>query len=255
MKLEADLAAVALTKTQDDLEALMARFVADRGFSSYCFVDSSNRHALEPYHINTDQAWAREYLLQGFVDVDPVLSRARRINLPFTWSDAVLPQRRAQIKPGAMLTMEAAADYGFTEGLVVPFHSVDDLGRLRSMLCSFFWREKPKEFQKMLLDVAPEMHIYVIYWMERSRDLRDPPSDLRNVVSLSEVPRRPRLTDRERDVLSWAARGKTVPETAEILGVSAQTVKKQVRSACERLQAGSKTHAVAKAITLCEIDV
>lgn len=123
------------------------------------------------------------------------------------------------------------------------------------MLCSFFWNEKPNDFQRMLRQVAPEMHIYVIYWMERSRGLRDHAQDRRNVVQLGNVPPRPRLTDRERDVLSWAARGKTGWETAAILGIAAETVKKHVQSACERLNAGSKTHAVAKAISLCEIDV
>lgn len=255
MNLEENLAAVASAQSQNELEVLMAGVVAARGFASYCFVDGSDTHSLDPYHINTDHEWAREYRLQGFVEADPVLSRARRINLPFTWSDTILPQRRAQIKPAALITMEAAAEYGFTEGLVIPFHSVDGLGRHRSMLCSFFWQDKPQDFQRMLREIAPEMHLYVIYWMERSRDLRQAPDQMHNVVAFEASRRQVTLTDRERDVLSWAARGKTVAETAEILGISAQTVKKQVKSACERLEAGSKTHAVAKAIFRCEIDV
>jgi LuxR family quorum sensing-dependent transcriptional regulator len=63
------------------------------------------------------------------------------------------------------------------------------------------------------------------------------------------------LTDRERDVLSWGARGKTVSETAEILRLSADTVETHMRHATHKLGANNKTHAVAKAIHFGLIDV
>ncbi len=43
------------------------------------------------------------------------------------------------------------------------------------------------------------------------------------------------LTDRERDVLAWAAHGKTVPETAIILSVSEDTVVTHMRNAMRKL--------------------
>jgi DNA-binding CsgD family transcriptional regulator len=58
------------------------------------------------------------------------------------------------------------------------------------------------------------------------------------------------LTDRERDVLSWAGRGKSVLDTAEILKLSEDTVKSHIRNALKKLDATNKTHAVTKAIYL-----
>jgi DNA-binding CsgD family transcriptional regulator len=63
------------------------------------------------------------------------------------------------------------------------------------------------------------------------------------------------LTDRERDMLAWAARGKTVADTAGILKISEETVETHIRNAMRKLDATNKTHAVAKAIYLSLIDV
>ena len=255
VKIEEHLANIAACETQGDLEAKLQGVAENLGFASFCFVDGSTTHALEPYHIDTDKAWSREYRRQGFVDVDPVLTKARRINVPFTWQSIDLPEQRAQVRPGAIRTMEAARDYGFTEGLVVPFHHADDLGRVRSMMCSFFWRDAPDDLARVLDDTSLQLHVYLIYWMQRSLELRRRAGEGYNVVSLDEARKRTYLTDRERDVMSWAARGKTANETAGILGITRQTVEEHVRSACRRLGAGNKTQGVAKAIALSAIDV
>lgn len=57
-----------------------------------------------------------------------------------------------------------------------------------------------------------------------------------------------RLTPREREVLQWAAMGKTAWETAQLLNLSEKTVKFYLLRACERLGANNKTHAVAVAL-------
>jgi DNA-binding CsgD family transcriptional regulator len=65
----------------------------------------------------------------------------------------------------------------------------------------------------------------------------------------------PRLTDRERDVLSWAGRGKTSAETADILKLSELTVDTHVRNAIAKLDARNKTQAVAKCVWMGLIDL
>ena len=255
MQIEEYLADIERAQTQEELEEKLQSFAENLGFASFCFVDGSTTHSLKPYHVDTDKKWAREYMLQGFVSVDPVLSKARRINVPFTWGSVELPKSRSQVRPGAIRTMEAAIDHGFSEGLVVPFHSVDDLGRIRSMLCSFFWRDTPKDFKRVIQSTSPQLHLYLLYWMQRSTALRETTTRPTNIVGFEDVKQRTYLTDRERDVLSWAARGKTVNETADILGLYHQTVQEHVKSACRRLGAGNKTQAVAKAIALCAIDI
>lgn len=58
----------------------------------------------------------------------------------------------------------------------------------------------------------------------------------------------PHLSQREREVLMWAAEGKTASETASILKVSASAVNLYAQRAMSKLQARTKTQAVAIAM-------
>jgi LuxR family transcriptional regulator len=59
-----------------------------------------------------------------------------------------------------------------------------------------------------------------------------------------------RLTSRETECLSSTARGRSYGETARLLGRSIDTVRLHLRSACSKLGAVNRAHAVAKAISL-----
>jgi DNA-binding CsgD family transcriptional regulator len=58
------------------------------------------------------------------------------------------------------------------------------------------------------------------------------------------------LTPAETRVLRRLAHGLTAPQAADALGVSYNTVKKQVRTARAKLRANTTTHAVAIAVSL-----
>lgn len=60
----------------------------------------------------------------------------------------------------------------------------------------------------------------------------------------------PRLTDRELEVLEMAARGIKSPEIGNRLYISPRTVDAHIASACQKLEAPSRTAAVAKAMEL-----
>jgi DNA-binding NarL/FixJ family response regulator len=57
------------------------------------------------------------------------------------------------------------------------------------------------------------------------------------------------LNEREVEVLTWAARGKTSAEIAKILGLTKRTVDFHVDNAREKLGAATRTEAVLKAAT------
>lgn len=239
------------------LPDLLQRIIEAWGFAAYCFLDIGKPHVDVPYYVGTTgSAWEIEYQHNGFIRVDEVIHKARRTNRPFRWGDTPLPKRLGQKKPGALKTMEAASDYGFKDGLVIPFHFVDSIGRVHSSLCSLIWTESARGFRTVTESAFQKLHLILIYWMQRSIDLRAmaaPPSG--NVVRLHDAGFDVGLTDRERDVLAWAARGKTTSVTAEILGISPKTVDVYAASAIEKLGAGNRTHAVAKAIKLGLIDL
>ncbi len=59
-----------------------------------------------------------------------------------------------------------------------------------------------------------------------------------------------RLSERECEVLRWAAVGKTSCEIGMILGVTERTINFHVASAISKLNASNKTHAAVKALML-----
>jgi DNA-binding CsgD family transcriptional regulator len=60
------------------------------------------------------------------------------------------------------------------------------------------------------------------------------------------------LTAREREVLSWVARGRTNPQIAEILWLSPATVRKHLENVYEKLEVNTRTAAVARFLGLVD---
>ena len=69
-------------------------------------------------------------------------------------------------------------------------------------------------------------------------------------VALGNGPARPALTPRESEVLAHVADGLSHEEIGRRLSISPETVRTHVRKACERLNARTRTHAVATALRL-----
>jgi DNA-binding CsgD family transcriptional regulator len=68
------------------------------------------------------------------------------------------------------------------------------------------------------------------------------------MLSLEETRPGPSLSDRQREVLAWAADGKTDAEIAVILGLSGHTVDKYMRQIKDEMVASNRTAAIVTAI-------
>jgi DNA-binding CsgD family transcriptional regulator len=253
MDLETAISGIEGCRTVDELKQMLQRISEDYGFTSFNFLDTGATHLDAPFFIGT----LKPDFLQGYIDnrlvhVDPCVSRARRTNTPFSWGDVLVPHYKGVRKSGAQKTMEFAHDFGFREGFIVPFHFSDMIGRVNSSLVVFFWSDLVSKFRFLMSSKKHEMHIIMIYWAQRAVDIigehfrdgaRFAAKDGAHAGDFD-------LTDRERDVLAWAGRGKSVLDTAEILGLSEDTVKTHIRNALKKLDANNKTHGVTKAIYL-----
>lgn len=71
----------------------------------------------------------------------------------------------------------------------------------------------------------------------------------------SAAPARPHLSDREQEILRLVVKGFRFPEIAELLGVSAHTVKTHVRRIYEKLEVSSRGEAVYEALHLGLVQV
>jgi hypothetical protein len=128
--LEETIAAIEGSRSLDELRAVLQRTAENYGFAAFDFIDVGQPHLDLPFHSGTSgKRWEQEYISNKFLHVDPCITKTRRTNVPFIWGSIRLEEHHVGRKPGALRTFEAAWDHGFTEGLVVPCHHSDEIGR------------------------------------------------------------------------------------------------------------------------------
>jgi LuxR family quorum sensing-dependent transcriptional regulator len=258
MGLEEIIGTIEACATIDELKRTLQAITENYGFSAYNFLDTGAADRDEPFFMGTLPVdFVDGYRDNRLLAVDPCVARARRTNVPFTWKDVPIIPYQGVRKSGAQKTMEYAYDHGFREGFIVPFHFSDAVGRLNSSLIVFFWTDKIQQFRFMISRKKFDLHIIMIYWAQRAVDIigeqfRDGARFRgRGYPFEGGEP----LSDREREVLSWAARGKSALDTADIMKLSEETVKTHIRNSLKKLRANNKTHGVTKAIYLGIIDI
>lgn len=171
---------------------------------------------------------------------DFVLTFAPHTNHPFLWHDPehLVPRKSANENEimEKLSFFEESADPGAT----VPLH-----GPERAFGAFSVKSEKSREeFEKLFEQKCQDLHLYAAFIHEH--------------VINQNVDRKQNdqtiLTDREKEVLVWAARGKTKWEISVILGISKDTVKTTQSRACKKLDASNVMHAISAAIINGHID-
>jgi len=160
----------------------------------------------------------------NFIMHDPILTYAVRSKSAFEWSDAYLHATRY-----GRQVMDAGADLGLGEGLVVPVFGPGQPSGMVSLA-----------LEERLTDpmIKATVEVPIIHAFNRLLDFIEP-----NIV-----PEKVELTLREIDVLHYVAAGKTNWEVGRVLGISENTVKKILQKVLTKYHTSSRTHAVTLAI-------
>ena len=250
-------AAVSAFESATTLAALrdeLHRIALSLGFSGFYYVDSGSAHDGLPFHLGTvEQQWVEDYIRNKFFYSDPVVVKARQLSKPFDWAwvnSLLTDERQHRLY---RKTMDAAREFGFANGLIIPHHYRDNAGHFRSSCVGFFYRNRMQSFRKIFIDHTPTLRLLVIYWSAQVDVIREVP--LRRSGSKDKQSVLIHLSGRERDVLIWAGRGKTIGETAIILSLSEAMVALHVRNAIEKMGAVNKTQAVVQALFAGLIDL
>jgi LuxR family quorum sensing-dependent transcriptional regulator len=234
----------------EDMPSALQRIVRSAGFDSYAYLDGA-ADAVEGGRVITtvSRDWQEAYIGEGFAEHDPCTVRALSSNRPFLWTD--IPIGEIEGRPTlAQRTMLAARDHGYVDGLGMPLHMLDGRGEPVSNICSLFWTGPGPECRVEVQSRVRALHLVATAWAEKLATFDERPHKaLAGATILTGMfEAEPKLRDREIDVLSWAAKGKTADETAVILGLGRETVTTHMTRACRRLGAANKTHAVALAV-------
>jgi DNA-binding CsgD family transcriptional regulator len=173
--------------------------------------------------------WQSHYLENNYACVDPVIAVAAQAFLPVDWAEVSKNDSNSKIFFGD------AADFGILpQGVTIPVRGL--VGE--TTLVSLHSNASPSEWKAIRSHMMADL-VYFSHLLHEAILTSD----------VDELAQKPvYLTRRERQVLMWAAYGKTYWETGHILGLSERTVGFYMKNAMGKLSVATKCQAVAKAI-------
>lgn len=216
---------------QERREQLFLKHAAHFGVTRFAYLNTCHPDA--PFHVETNYPaeWAEHYRANGYMNIDPVAQEGMRSPLPFLWRNALaLPRYGA----AAQRVFDEAAEFGLRDGLTVPIHAAGGIGMM-SMAVD----------DGALLGSGAAAERHALHLMALHFHMA-----CDRALVAENAPPMPNLTPREREVLLWAARGKTGWEIGQILNLTARTVTYHVENARSKLGAASRAQAVVMAMTL-----
>lgn len=210
-------------KTEDQLAEALGDVSNDLGFRFFALthhVDVRKSSAAIRLH-NYPSGWAEWFDDQRLGGADPVHRASNLTSVGFAWSRL---DEMISLTPADRKILDLARNEGIGDGFTVPAHVPGEAHGS----CSFA-AEIGSPLREEHLPLAQLVGAFAFESARRMRRLREPPSPL------------VRLTDRQRECVMWAARGKSDWEIAGILGISEETVGEHLRHARERYGVGKRT--------------
>jgi LuxR family quorum-sensing system transcriptional regulator CciR len=218
--------------SEDDLAAAMVAISGELGFQFFALshhVDLARVSGPAIRLHNYPARWADYYDAKGLGVSDPVHRASHVTSVGFCWSQMpnMIPLTAADRRLLAL-----GREQGIGDGFTVPAHVP---GEARGS-CSFA-NEAGRPIHG---DALPLAQLAGAFAFEAARRL----STSRGRIAATS----PALTDRQRDCLLWAARGKGDWEIGRILGVSEETVARHIKQACERYEVNKRTPLAIRAL-------
>jgi len=213
-----------LVESEEQLSSLLESISLELGFAFFALTHHVDiRQAPQPaIRLATYPAeWVDFFDRQRLGPSDPVHRASHLTSVGFAWSEvpAMIPLSRRDRD-----ILDRAQLAGIGDGFTIPAHVPgESYGS-----CSFATRRgEPIE-----PDALPRAQLVGAFAFEAARRLWK--------IRAVDKPV-PGLTDRQRDCLLWAARGKSDWEIGRILGISHETVIQHLKQARERYGVGKRT--------------
>lgn len=212
------------------LRNVAERVASELGFRWFAYL---GLHEAQTVWISSyPRPWISRYSEQKYERLDPVLISARRQNRAFAWSG----EGQQKLRGTALNRFFAEArDFEIGSGITVPIRS----GFNRLTALTFATDGGAIEVNKTFAAANEVIELIALYFHARVE------ANLRAAHHRQDI----QLSQRETQCLAWAARGKTMTETAEIVRLSPRTILFHLENARTKLDASNVTHAVAVALS------
>ena len=172
--------------------------------------------------------WLALYDTQEFRQSDPIPSRVMAFGAPMTWREAI---ESGQNTPENKAYFEAMREYGLIYGFGLPLFGPGGRDAYAGIDFGKHVSEIDREALATVRAVAQAAHQRICWITDQMTE-------------------KPALSERELEVLTWAARGKTTQAIATILDLSPDTVKTYSKRIYAKLDASERVGAVLKALRL-----
>ena len=176
--------------------------------------------------------WAKVYINFDLAGRDPVRRACDKSFAGFAWKDI---ERLVPMTRGDRQMLGVGRECGIGDGFTVPRHLP---GMVRGS-CTFVVRPD-KSLPRPWLAIAELVGALALGCALKTSGMATRAGNAK-------------LSDRQRECLLWAARGKTASETAIILGISAETVVQHLKMARERYDVHCRQSLILSALFDCLI--
>lgn len=215
----------------EDLTAVLSDICPRMGFDYFALThhaDVTQAPARIVRLHNYPSRWVAHYDGNGFGTSDPVHRASQGSCVGFLWSEI---WRMIPLTGSDHRILALGRENGIGNGFTVPVHVPGELPGS----CTFANTSgDPIDEAKL-----PLAHLVGMFAFERARQFG-------GIRPFEQKP--PQLTDRQRDCLIWAGRGKSDWEIGRILGISEDTVDRHLTNARERYGVPKRTMMIVRAL-------
>ena len=224
-RLDAFVRDASKAQSKSDLEELLAEVSVEMGFSYFALthhVDYKRAASRAIRIANYPSDWVEFFDEQKLGPMDPVHRASQLTNVGFAWSRL---DHLIRLTPRDRQLLELASRQGIGSGFTIPAHVPGE----SHGSCSFA-TNADQPLHEAHLPLAQLVGAFAFeaarrVWRVRHVDMHSSPQ----------------LTDRQRECVLWAARGKSDWEIARILGLSHETVIQYLKRARERYGVSKRT--------------
>ncbi|MBT3069405.1 LuxR family transcriptional regulator [Rhodomicrobium sp. Az07] len=224
-------------KSSKEVSELFGKALAVFGYDRYCYSlitdhPSVGLNAVHGIVCNYPDDWMEHYRINQYEKKDPVPQYGVSASRPFTWASALANRKWHNDQ---MKVMHEAEEARLCDGIAVPVCGVN--GELAGFgIASSHGGVNP---DRALLHKVQALAIQFHLAFTELEKIEVPLTE-----GLGDV----YLTEREKEIMCWAAEGKSDSVIADILGVSHSTVRFHMNNVFKKLNANERTLATVKAI-------
>ena len=236
--LEKTIAMIQAASTIDDAFCVFKSFLNESGYNNACYTlltDHPSIGKLAYHGLASDypEDWLSYYREQNYQLYDPVWLHSLDNFVPFFWKDAVEKNvrdhaRDPQFVNRSVRVMDQAADAGVADGIGMSF--VNRVGEMAGFGISRQQSARSHDYQEL-------SSIYLAGTVFHDKFL-----------SLHQVTATPEFSQREKDIMCWAAEGKSDWEIATILGIKHPTVRYHWKNIFAKFDVSNRLLATSMAI-------